>query len=303
MNLGRLRVESVAGQGSTFSIIMPKADPASIVKCFVDQRFVKLESDGNLCLTLIELDEGEQSNIHPESVAIEEVDDFLRRSVKHFDLVVRKSPTAWLIYSANDTANYPLFVNRLKKLWRQVKHDFLGPPLPNLVLRQLDNYQVQHCGTQILDSFHEFYYQDLTGRACDNTTNLEAENKKILVVETDKDVTCAIKSRLVANGYDVICEDNGLQALEAADTHEPDVILLNMQLPVIGGLEMLDMLTTHKPTSHIPVVAISANSHDKSDALEAGAIRFIQKPFKSDSILSALTEAMDAKQDLDLVLE
>jgi CheY-like chemotaxis protein len=84
---------------------------------------------------------------------------------------------------------------------------------------------------------------------------------------------------------------DGNQGIALARTHLPDVILMDISLPGISGIEALKVLHDDPATAHIPVIAISANAmpHDIEKGLEAGFFNYLTKPLK----INAFTEALD----------
>jgi CheY-like chemotaxis protein len=88
---------------------------------------------------------------------------------------------------------------------------------------------------------------------------------------------------------------NGKCGIEAARSTQPDVILMDINLPDISGFEALKILRSDSTTAHIPVVALSANAmpSDIRKGLEAGFLRYITKPIKVDEFMDALNDALD----------
>lgn len=87
---------------------------------------------------------------------------------------------------------------------------------------------------------------------------------------------------------------NGALGIELAKTRQPEVILLDINLPDMSGIDVLGMLREDPATAHIPVVAISANAmpHDIERGLEAGFFKYLTKPIKVDAFLETLKEAL-----------
>lgn len=106
---------------------------------------------------------------------------------------------------------------------------------------------------------------------------------KILVVE-DNPVNLELVRDLLENyGYDVFTAANGLEALDLAKKTIPDLILMDLQLPGMGGLTVTRLIKEDPQTAHIPIVALTAfaMSHDESRARNAGCIGFITKPINT----------------------
>lgn len=109
----------------------------------------------------------------------------------------------------------------------------------------------------------------------------------ILVVEDDAPVRNLITTTLKAHEYKFITAQNGNNAIMEASSHNPDIVLLDLGLPDIDGIEVIERIRTW---SDMPIIVISARSEDKDkiDALDAGADDYLTKPFSVDELLARL---------------
>lgn len=109
----------------------------------------------------------------------------------------------------------------------------------------------------------------------------------ILVVEDDSAVRSLITTTLETHDYGYIKAANGQTALMEASTHNPDIILLDLGLPDIDGIEVIKRIRTW---SEVPIIVISARSEDtdKIDALDSGADDYLTKPFSVEELLARL---------------
>jgi CheY-like chemotaxis protein len=84
-----------------------------------------------------------------------------------------------------------------------------------------------------------------------------------------------------------------------ARTHRPEVILMDINLPGMSGIQALKILREDPVTAHIPVIAISANAmpHDIKKGLETGFFRYLTKPIKVDEFMAALDLALEAAEN------
>ncbi len=117
--------------------------------------------------------------------------------------------------------------------------------------------------------------------------------KKILIVEDEKDVVELIRYNLTKEGFRCDAAYNGHQALEKTPVTLPDLILLDLLLPEVDGLEVCKRLKSSPQTEHIPIVMVTAKS-DEADivtGLELGADDYITKPF-SPKVLVARVRAV-----------
>ncbi len=109
----------------------------------------------------------------------------------------------------------------------------------------------------------------------------------ILVVEDDPPVRNLITTTLKAHGYRYITAHNGNDALLEASTHNPDILLLDLGLYDIDGMEVIGKV---RGWSEMPIIVISARSEDrdKIDALDAGADDYLTKPFSVEELLARI---------------
>ena len=109
----------------------------------------------------------------------------------------------------------------------------------------------------------------------------------VLVVEDDSSVRNLITTTHKANGCKYLVAVNGDEALLEASTHNPDIILLDLGLPDMDGV---DVIRKVRSWSNMPIIVISARSedHDKIEALDAGADDYLTKPFSIEELLARL---------------
>lgn len=115
--------------------------------------------------------------------------------------------------------------------------------------------------------------------------------EKVLVVEDEKSISHFISAVLNANGYEAMQARSGEEALSMISSHCPDLIILDLGLPDMDGLEILRNL---RSWSSLPVVVVSARSHerDKVSALDLGADDYLTKPFGTDELLARVRTAI-----------
>lgn len=120
---------------------------------------------------------------------------------------------------------------------------------------------------------------------------------KILIVEDEQSISNFISMVLNANGYDTIIVGSGEEALTMIASHCPDLIVLDLGLPDMDGIAIIEKV---RGWSGMPIIVISARSEDrdKIDALDAGADDYLTKPFSVDELLARLRVALRrARQD------
>jgi two-component system KDP operon response regulator KdpE len=113
---------------------------------------------------------------------------------------------------------------------------------------------------------------------------------RILVVDDEPQILRALAINLRARHYEVVTAATGAQALSQAAEHRPDLIVLDLGLPDMNGIEVIGRI---RGWSSVPIVILSGrtDSTDKVDALDAGADDYVTKPFSVDELLARLRAA------------
>lgn len=126
-------------------------------------------------------------------------------------------------------------------------------------------------------------------------------NYKVLVVDDDPDIAELLQYNLSREGYDVATAVNGQKAIEVAQTFKPDVILMDVMMPVLDGIAACRQLREQSEFRHTHIIFLTARSEEFSEvaAFEAGADDFITKPIKPRALLSRLAAfaRRDAQQE------
>ena len=116
--------------------------------------------------------------------------------------------------------------------------------------------------------------------------------QKVLVVEDEKAIRYFITTTLQANGYDVVTASTAKEAQEMISSHCPDVVLLDLGLPDMYGITVLESVRQWSPTMPIIIVSARADEADKVQALECGADDYITKPFGTSELLARIRVAI-----------
>lgn len=113
----------------------------------------------------------------------------------------------------------------------------------------------------------------------------------ILVVEDDKAIRNFISATLDIHSYNCLTAENGEQAIILATSHKPDIIILDLGLPDIDGVDIIKKIRTW---SNCPIIVVSARSEDKDkiEALDSGADDYLTKPFSVDELLARIRVAI-----------
>ncbi|MEN6625374.1 MAG: response regulator [Candidatus Sumerlaeia bacterium] len=117
---------------------------------------------------------------------------------------------------------------------------------------------------------------------------------KILLADDEEDVKIVLKMYLESKGFEVVTAYDGLDAIDQARREKPDVILLDLMMPVVDGFEVCRRLKADPATQPIPVIMVSAASHAESvqKGLAAGAVDYIVKPFEPESLEKLVTNVV-----------
>ncbi|HHT9118210.1 MAG TPA: response regulator transcription factor [Candidatus Hypogeohydataceae bacterium YC38] len=111
--------------------------------------------------------------------------------------------------------------------------------------------------------------------------------KKILLVEDEPSIARLVQFKLAKEGFDVTPKRNGREALEWLEDNKPDLILLDVMMPEMDGMEVLRQLKEDDSLKHIPVIMLSAKGQrsEIERCLTSGAADYIVKPFSPAEII------------------
>lgn len=119
----------------------------------------------------------------------------------------------------------------------------------------------------------------------------EIGETRVLVVDDEPRILRFLRTSLSAHGYTVITATNGEEAIELARAEQPDIMLLDMFLPVMDGFEVLQKLRSF---SSLPVIVFSASNSVRDRVINLGANEFVAKPFAPDDLIKTI-EALLAR--------
>ena len=118
--------------------------------------------------------------------------------------------------------------------------------------------------------------------------------KKVLLVEDDNKISLAMGIRLKSMGYDVDTAADAVQAMQRARSHNPDVVLIDINLPGGDGFTVAERLNNYVQTAGIPMIFITASKKEslRERAYEAGAAGFLEKPFQATDLADAIEASL-----------
>ncbi len=115
--------------------------------------------------------------------------------------------------------------------------------------------------------------------------------RRVLVVDDEENITLVLRTYLKKHGYDVEVAGDGEVALRMIDSFGPDVILTDVRMPQMGGLDLLATLRAKQNTATVIVMSAYGNIDLALEAIKSGAYDYISKPFKPEEVLLALRKA------------
>jgi two-component system phosphate regulon response regulator PhoB len=126
--------------------------------------------------------------------------------------------------------------------------------------------------------------------------------KKILVIEDDRDISELITYNLEREGYDIACLYDGGQAVDLVRKRKPELIILDLMLPEVDGIEICRMLKSDATTKHIPIIMLTAKGEeaDVVVGLQMGADDYITKPFSPKVLIARIKAIVRRTADLQV---
>jgi len=126
---------------------------------------------------------------------------------------------------------------------------------------------------------------------------------KILVVDDEPDLVSTVQCHLKWCHYEVITAINGKDGLEKAVNEKPDLILLDISMPVMNGHEMLERLRKHPDLKDIPIIMITAlcEADDIATVSSYGIVDYVTKPFDFTELMEKIANALENKKTVSNV--
>src|ERR1700675_1383245 len=118
---------------------------------------------------------------------------------------------------------------------------------------------------------------------------------KILIVDDDPDIATMLEDRLQASDYGTVIAQDGVQALELVEQEAPHLMLLDLDMPRLTGLEVLKRLPKVRPAEDLPVIVMTAYASIDAavEAMKTGAYDFLTKPLDKDHLLIVIGKALE----------
>ncbi|MBD8527767.1 response regulator [Pseudomarimonas arenosa] len=119
-------------------------------------------------------------------------------------------------------------------------------------------------------------------------------SERVLIIEDNPDNLELLRYLLQAFGYQTLCAEDGLRGVQLAREALPDLVLCDLQMPGIDGLEVARRLRAQPQTRHLPMVAVTAfaRGEDRERALQAGFDHYMSKPIEPEQFLALVAQIL-----------
>ena len=126
--------------------------------------------------------------------------------------------------------------------------------------------------------------------------------KKVLLVDDEPDFLSVVRMRLSKSGYDVVCAHHGKDALDKIKLRKPDVVVTDVMMPVMDGVDLYQELKSNEDTKNIPVIVMTVKDKLEDSFRAVGIDEFVAKPFEMDELLKKLETFGIAQQIIHALL-
>jgi DNA-binding response OmpR family regulator len=116
------------------------------------------------------------------------------------------------------------------------------------------------------------------------------DKPKILIVDDETDVVEMVERTLQTEGFDVVCAYDGISALDIVAAEKPDLVLLDIMMPMMSGYEVCEQIKANPETQELPVICVSSSHADDArvKSIQAGASALIVKPFLPKDLVAQI---------------
>lgn len=130
-------------------------------------------------------------------------------------------------------------------------------------------------------------------------------NKTILVVDDEKDLLDLIEYNLKKEEFDVLRAENGQEGIEIAREHHPDLILMDIMMPKMDGMEAVEVMKEDEELKSIPIIFLTARSDEKTEieGLNKGGDDYITKPISTSKLMSRIKAVMRRYDETELEVD
>jgi len=128
-------------------------------------------------------------------------------------------------------------------------------------------------------------------------TEQTTQTKTILVVDDDRELSDGLRAVLERQGHRVLQASNGVQAKDAVYQHHPDLVILDMMMPRMGGFPVLEHFRGKADAPPIIMITANEGSRHKAYAEYLGVVDYIRKPFAMEELLDSISKALAPKSE------
>jgi DNA-binding response OmpR family regulator len=127
--------------------------------------------------------------------------------------------------------------------------------------------------------------------------SIDGKGRKILVLEDEPAVQTLIRKQLTAHGFEVTVASDGLDGLMKLEGMKPDLIVCDVMMPNLDGMEFVKAIKAQHQTQQVPVIFLTAKTDPRSmiDGINVGARFYVTKPFTLDDLLTKISRALGGK--------
>lgn len=117
---------------------------------------------------------------------------------------------------------------------------------------------------------------------------------KILVVDDEPDVVRLVEFRLQKEGFDILTASDGRSALDLLEKETPDLIILDIMMPLMDGMEVLRQIRSHRATARVPVIMLTAKTASVTvdEARQLWVSDYVMKPFDPEKLVAKVKKAL-----------
>ena len=119
---------------------------------------------------------------------------------------------------------------------------------------------------------------------------------RILIVDDEEDIRETLADRLEAEGFEVMQAVNGVEGMEGIRNSDPDIVLLDLQMPEMDGMQVLENIARERLETTVVVITAYGTIERAVEAMKAGAFDFIPKPFEPDHLRVVVAKAMERER-------
>jgi len=124
---------------------------------------------------------------------------------------------------------------------------------------------------------------------------MAGELGRVLVVDDEESVRNLLQRTLEGAGYNVVTAANGQEALDKVSQLRPEAVLLDIKMPIMSGIEVLQWITTNRPDTCVIMATVVSDAQTAVEAMKLGAYDYITKPFNQDDVVLKVRRALEKR--------